>query len=158
SYNSSRVAKKNSQPSTISIRSSNVNNICSMIQSTNSNTITSADSSIYVSLPTNRTMNANMPQPPPSASPVTSSFAIPSDMNQDIDPTSELKESSTNNQEQSIVVNNDASNKNTFNDENDRPGNLLRSNRQSERIKKSKRTNKTSSNNSSVRKKRKNNY
>lgn len=123
-----------------------------MIQSINSNAITSSDT-ISTSLPTTEIMNANMPQPPPSASQVILSLAIPK-INQDFAPTGEPEESNTTNQRQSILANKVTINTKEFNDENDYPGNLLHSYRQSERIRKSKRTN-TTSINSFVRKKKK---
>ncbi|CAF4122600.1 unnamed protein product, partial [Rotaria magnacalcarata] len=139
------VAKTNSPLSSVSATSANMNNIFSMIQSTDSDEIASSDTFLGTILPTNRIVNVNMPQPPPSTSQAMSSLGIHFHTNQNIDSVDESEDNSIKNQRESQSEKEVTINTREITDENDYSGNFLKSIRQSDRIKKSKRSNTTSS-------------
>lgn len=149
------VAKKNSQLSTVSSRSSNMNNTTLVIQSTDSNTFLTANASINVTTLPTRTVNANIPQPPPSTSRALVFLSVPSHTNERVDLLSETEDDNTKKLQQLEPPMERSMAADEFNDENDYPVNSLRSTRQSSRIERSKRTYTTMSIDSSVQKKKK---
>jgi hypothetical protein len=79
------VVKKNSQPSTVSPESTNINRTSPVMQSTDCNTISSANASLNICRSPTKIVNANIPQPPPSTSQALMSLAVPSYTNERVD-------------------------------------------------------------------------
>jgi hypothetical protein len=134
---------KNSKSFVVLPRSLDINGAVSNTQSIDSNITFSTDSSLNIAHPPIQTVNANMPQPPPSISRALMSLNAPSYTNKNVNFINESENDSTENQQRLISLN--ASNAENaiiaeLNDENDVPVDEPPLKRQSARIQKSKRT------------------
>ena len=134
------VAKKNSKSSTMSSRSSNINGISSIVQSTDPKTNSSANVSLDVSQSSPQTFNANMPRPPPSTLQALVPLSVASHVNEYVDPGGESEDDNAKDQQQFESRSEKINHVDHVDDENGYTVNLLHSKRQSLRIQNLKRT------------------